>query len=161
MSRVAVSDASPLILLSRTGYLEFLDLLNSPVQVPAAVADEIREKGEQDITVQTLRDDPRLEVVKSPEIPQEIRRRDLGSGESAVLAVAQALPEAIVLLDDLAARRCAQVLGIPVVGTAGLVLGAKRRGLISEARTALERLRAHGMYLAPKTLRELLRRVEE
>lgn len=161
MSRVAVSDASPLILLSRTGYLEFLDLLNSPVQVPAAVADEIREKGEQDITAQTLRDDPRLQVVKSPEIPQEIRRRDLGSGESAVLAVAQALPEAIVLLDDLAGRRCAQVLGIPVVGTAGLVLGAKRRGLISEARTALARLQAHGMYLAPKTLQELLRRVEE
>jgi hypothetical protein len=50
LSRVAISDASPLILLSRTGYLEFLGLLDSPVQVPAAVADEIRDKGEQDIT---------------------------------------------------------------------------------------------------------------
>lgn len=161
MSRVAVSDASPLILLSRAGYLEFLELLNPPVQVPAAVAREIRQKGESDVTVQTLKRDSRLVIVNAPPLPPEISRRDLGAGESAVLAVAQAHPGVLALLDDLAARRCAQALEIPVLGTAGLVLGAKRRGLISEARVIFERLQAHGMYLSPRTLERLLGRVGE
>ena len=161
MSRVAVSDASPLILLSRAGYLDFLELVDPPVQVPAAVAEEIRQKGERDITVEALKNDSRLVVVEAPPLLPEIRRRDLGAGESAVLAVAQKLQDAIALVDDLAARRCAEDLGIRVVGTAGLVLGAKRKGLIEEARTVFERLKAHGMYLSPKTLEGLLRRVGE
>lgn len=161
MSRVAVADASPLILLSRADYLQFLELLEPPIQVPDAVAQEIRQKGEADIAVQTLNNDTRLKVVEAPPIPASIGNRDLGAGEAAVLAVAQALPEPIALLDDLAARRCAQDLDIPVVGTAGLVLAAKRRGVIDEARLVLERLMAHGMYLSPRTLNALLRRVEE
>jgi len=161
LSSVAVADASPLILLSRADYLQLLKLLDPPIQVPDTVAQEIRQKGEEDITVQTLNRDSRLEIVRAPPIPVTISRRDLGAGESAVLAVAQALPDSIALLDDLTARRCAQALDIPVMGTAGLVLAAKRRGVIGEARPVLERLMAHGMYLSPRTLKELLRRVEE
>jgi predicted nucleic acid-binding protein len=67
----------------------------------------------------------------------------------------------VALLDDLEARRCADSLHIPVLGTVGVVLLAKRGGVIPSARPVLEKLVAVGMYLSGRTLSEALRRVEE
>lgn len=61
------------------------------------------------------------------------------------------------LLDDAAARRCAGSLRIPYTGTAGLVLLAKRRGLIPAASAVLGELIAAGMYMSPAALADLLR----
>ena len=66
-----------------------------------------------------------------------------------MLAWAYTYPNTEAIVDDLAARRCAAALGIPVRGTLGLVLTAKQRGVIPAARPILERLRGSGMYLRP------------
>jgi predicted nucleic acid-binding protein len=52
-------------------------------------------------------------------------------------------------------------LGIPVRGTLGIVLAAKRRGLIPLARPVIDDLFATGLYLSRKVLEEALRRVNE
>lgn len=54
----------------------------------------------------------------------------------------------IAIIDDLAARRCASALSVPVRGTLGLVLVARRRGVISSARQMIGQLRDVGMYLS-------------
>lgn len=64
-------------------------------------------------------------------------------------------------MDDLAARRCAEVLGIPLIGTLGLILKAKRKGLLTSARPATEKLLAAGMYLSSKILAQALALVGE
>jgi predicted nucleic acid-binding protein len=64
-------------------------------------------------------------------------------------------------VDDLAARRCAATLGVPVRGTLGLVLIAKQRGEIPAARPVLEELRQAGMYLSDAVLNRALKRVGE
>jgi predicted nucleic acid-binding protein len=65
-------------------------------------------------------------------------------------------------VDDLAApRRCAATLGIPVRGTLGLILTAQRRGVIPQARPALENLRRSGMYLSDHILNQALKLVDE
>ena len=71
---------------------------------------------------------------------------DLGPGESSVLAYVMAHRPMIAIIDDLSARHCAEVFRIPVSGTLGLVLTAKKRGVIPFARPALEHLRQSGMY---------------
>jgi predicted nucleic acid-binding protein len=53
------------------------------------------------------------------------------------------------------------VLGIPVHGTLGLVLLAKKRGRIEKARPVLDRLRSAGMYLSDRVLDEALKLVGE
>jgi len=78
-----------------------------------------------------------------------------------VLAWAHARPGTLAILDDLAARRCAATLRIPVRGTLGLVLAAKRRGRIPAARPVLESLRASGMYLSDPVLNKALALVGE
>ncbi len=66
-----------------------------------------------------------------------------------------------VILDDLAARRCAKYLEIPVRGTLGLVLIAKQRNVIPSARRVLEKLRLAGMYLSDRVMNQALARVKE
>jgi predicted nucleic acid-binding protein len=67
-----------------------------------------------------------------------------------------AIPGTEVILDDLAARRCAATLGIPVRGTLGIVITAKQRGAIPAARPVLEQLRLCGMYLSDRVINQAL-----
>ena len=66
-----------------------------------------------------------------------------------------------LIVDDLAARRCAATLGIPVRGTLGFILTAKKRGVIPEARPVLEKLRQSGMYLSDRILNQALALIGE
>jgi predicted nucleic acid-binding protein len=78
-----------------------------------------------------------------------------------VLAWAYANPGTQAIIDDLSGRRCADALGIPVRGTLGLVLAAKKRGKIASARAAIDRLLDSGMYLSESVLKKSLALVGE
>ena len=85
----------------------------------------------------------------------------LGPGESSVLAWAHSHLGSEAIIDDLAARRCAAALRIPVRGTLGLTLIAKQCGHIASARQVLEQLRHGGMYLSDKVMNGALALVGE
>lgn len=124
MDRIAVANASPLIFLTRASLLHLLRHFARRILVPEAVHSEIREKGSDDITVQALEISPWIEVVSPPPVPEQILGSGLGPGESSVLALAYANRGMEAIIDDLAGRRCASLLGIPVRGTLGIVLAA-------------------------------------
>lgn len=154
-------NASPLILLTKAGLLDLLQLLSQEVVVPAAVAMEIQQYGVRDLTAQAIAQTKWLVVVETPPVPELIQSWDLGPGESAVLTWGYVHPNTEVIVDDLAARRCAVALGIPVRGTLGLVLTAKQRGIIPAARPILEQLRDSGMYLSERVMNQALALVGE
>jgi predicted nucleic acid-binding protein len=52
------------------------------------------------------------------------------------------------LVDDKAARRCGQALGITTIGTGGLLILAKRRGLIPSISPGIQALRDAGLWLS-------------
>ncbi|NES22685.1 MAG: DUF3368 domain-containing protein [Symploca sp. SIO3E6] len=131
------------------------------VLVPSTVAAEIRQYGTTDVTFQSLSQTEWLVIVETPSLPESVRACNLDPGESAVLAWAYNYPQTEAILDDLAARRCANSLEIPVRGTLGLVLRAKQQGKISSARTILEQLRQSGMYLSEQVLNQSLKLVGE
>lgn len=154
-------NASPLIFLAGTDFLSLLQVAGPEIVVPGPVAEEIRAGGAADAAVRALESTPWLTVVESPSLPAAIQAWDLGNGEASVLAWAHATPGTLAILDDLAARRCAATLRIPVRGTLGLVLAAKQRGRIPAARPILESLRASGMYLSDPVLNKALALVGE
>lgn len=78
-------------------------------------------------------------------MPERVAEWGLGHGESAVLALALELG-ATAVVDDRAARRCAGVLGVPVIGTFGVILRAKRRGLLSDAAPSIRSVLAAGLF---------------
>ncbi len=162
MGNFPAINTSPLIFFSKTDLLELLhETVNSDIIVPEAVAREIQTYGEQDITLQALSSKNWLVIRETPPIPSIIENWDLGAGESAVLAWGYTNPGTEVILDDLAARRCATTLKIPVRGTLGLVLIAKQRGLIPSARPIIDRLRQSGMYLSDPIVNQSLKSVGE
>ena len=152
MANPAVVNASPLIYLARADLFDLLRLAGDPVLVPDPVATEILARGADDSTARRIATTAWIEQVVGLPPPPEILAWDLGVGESSVLAWALAHPGCRAVVDDLHGRRCAEALGIPLRGTVGLVLRARRAGQLVSARAALETLRAAGMYLSQQIL---------
>ena len=157
----AVINASPLIFFTRGRHMDILHDFASPIFVPEPVADEIKMRGPKDVTAKALDNTSWLEVVPTPATPEVIMEWGLGPGESAVLAFAHANPGMEAIIDDLNGRKCATLLKIPVRGTLGIVLVAKKRGLIPQARPVIEKLIDSGLYLSRQILDEALKRVDE
>ena len=81
----------------------------------------------------------------------------MGAGETQVIALGLMKPRSVLILDDGLARLVAQRLKLPVVGTLGILLGAKRRGRISHLEPLLKRLEGSGFRLSPKTRAAVLK----
>jgi predicted nucleic acid-binding protein len=156
-----VVNASPLIFLAGSSRLDLLARAGGRIEVPKAVAEEIRRFGPRNRAAEALDRMPWLQVVEDALVPPSVMAWDLGPGESAVLARAIAHPVAAVVLDDLEARLCARAHGLEVRGTLGLVVEARRRGDIPSARAVMEELRAAGMYLTDRVLNRALAEVGE
>lgn len=156
----AVIDASPLIFLARSRHLHLLQAFAQTIWVPEPVADEISRRGSQDVTVQAIENTSWLVTRSTADTPVAILQWRLGPGESATLALALAHGKEAII-DDLAGRKCAASLNIPVRGTLGIVLAAKQCGLIPQARPILEDMMSAGLYLSRMVLEQALRRVGE
>jgi hypothetical protein len=57
------------------------------------------------------------------------------------------LGAALLLLDEQPARRLATSLGLRVIGTVGLLMAAKQRGLLTKIRPELDRLLAVRFFM--------------
>ncbi|MGH2615225.1 MAG: DUF3368 domain-containing protein [Thermomicrobiales bacterium] len=82
--------------------------------------------------------------------------RMLGPGERAAIALATQLSADFIVLDDLSARMAATELGLTVIGSLGLLVRAKERGLISEVRSLMEGMTSHGLYASGELYRHIL-----
>jgi predicted nucleic acid-binding protein len=156
-----IINASPLIFLSRSHHLALLKSFADEVWVPKPVAKEILYRGQEDITAQAIKNTPWLVTQPIEGIPMSILEWRLGAGESAVLALGLTHPNTEVIIDDLAGRKCADSLDIPVRGTLGLVLVAKKRGVIPAARPVMEDMMRAGLYLSKRILDRALEKVGE
>ncbi|MFM8291991.1 MAG: DUF3368 domain-containing protein [Planctomycetia bacterium] len=154
-------NASPLIFLARGGHLELLQSFGGEVLVPGIVAEEIRRRGPTDLTARALQSHDWLVEVPALPPPPAVLSWALGPGESAVIAEALRRRDARVVIDDLAGRKCAAAFGLRVAGTLGIVLRARRLGLIPAARPVLEDLVAGAMYLSRSVLDRGLAAVDE
>lgn len=161
VSEAPVVNASPLIYLAHSGLIPLLEIAGTPVRIPGAVAAEIRRRGPEDPTVRILRDVPWLEEIDPVESHPRVALWNLGPGETTVLSWALDHPGCVAIIDDRAGRRCAEFLGIPFIGTLGIVLRAKRLGRIDSARPLVRRLQEAGMYLSDRVLEPALKLVGE
>ncbi len=109
-----VVNASPLIYLAEAGLLSLLRQAASSVWVPEPVAKEIRAYDPDDPTAKALASQGWLEVKPIDATTGELLAWSLGAGETSVIALAQASPGSVAVIDDLAGRRCAEALGLPL-----------------------------------------------
>jgi predicted nucleic acid-binding protein len=143
----AVLNASPMIVLAKAGFLPLLPKLVSSPVIPRAVATEIRAASTEDPAANFLAQPSWLTVVDLNPALSPLAIWRLGQGESEVLEYAYRNPGTIAILDDKAARRSASALQIPVVGTLGLLLAAKRNGLLDSLEKAVGRVKDCGLFV--------------
>jgi predicted nucleic acid-binding protein len=152
----AVLNASPMIVLARAGYLDLVPKLVSSPVIPRAVAAEIRAGEADDAAAKFLGQPSWLTVVDLNPALSPLAIWRLGLGESEVLEYARRNPGTVAILDDRAARRSATALKIPIVGTLGLLLAAKRSGLIESVEKAIERVKSCGLFVDPGTAAKVI-----
>ena len=73
----------------------------------------------------------------------------LGPGESDTICLALEIGAQWVILDERPARRLAQALGLPLIGTLGVLLASKRRGLLPAVQPCVDALVTFGFRLSP------------
>ena len=153
----AVSDSSPLISFSAIGRLELLRELFTELFVPPAVWREVVTDSGDKIGA---RDVLQARWIVQRPLPQQRLSRSIAAldpGEAEAIALASSMqPRMEILLDDYRARQVARTLGLSVVGSGGALLLAKDAGLIAAVQPMLFDLRAAGLYLGDRALRELL-----
>ncbi len=101
-----VFNASPLIVLAKSGLLDCFLQLGDSIWIPQPVADEVsRAKDPEDPSLRWIAANPLLIHPITP-ISPFLMAWDLGAGESAVIALTATKSESIAILDDLTTRRC-------------------------------------------------------
>ena len=160
MLTTAVCDASPLIVLARAGYLDVLNQLFERVVIPDAVKQEILSGPAEDPARFALESGSGIDVVKfEPEVTPLACWR-LGRGETEVIEYARLHLGAVALLDDLSARRTANALGLPVLGTLGLLAMALRGNPNAFADEAVKRLEAAGLFVDHKVIDAVIEKMK-
>lgn len=144
-----VCNSSPLIGLEQIGQLRILNALFGTIAVPPAVVQEVAPSValpawiEQQALVQNI----------GPLIMQA----SLGQGESEAISLALESNARLIILDDRPARRLAQSLSLPVIGTLGTLLLAKKKNLIPAIKPCLEELLRFDFRIAPVLYEQVLK----
>ena len=153
----AISNTSPLLYLYRIGAINWLPELFDEVWIPEAVKNELLAGRSKGYDVPNPDDYPWLSVVNPKSMPSEWLALDLGVGEIAAMALALENPKRIVLLDDMLARRTAQVAGLQVWGTLKVLLEAKSRGLVDKIEPYITKLSESGMWVSAEVRQRILK----
>ena len=157
-----VCDTGPLIALAKVDKLLLLPKLRSNIYIPTAVHRELLGKSgsererlqeafdayleiEQDITIS-----PSVDIVTS----------HLDEGERQAIALAYNR-DATMLIDERLGRQAAQRLGLTITGSAGLLLYAKKRNLISEVVPILIEMRQRGYWLSDALVKLVAQQANE
>lgn len=159
---IIVSDATPISELAKVGCLTLLPDLFGTVVIPEGVFNELRA-GEhpvsnlvQDLswlTVVTVNDRQKINEL------QKVNKLDLG--ESEAIALAEEVGAAQVLIDERAARRVAKQRHLPLIGTMGVLLLAKRRGLLTEVKGILDQMKSKGTRISDRLYGQVLTLAQE
>jgi predicted nucleic acid-binding protein len=159
---VAFVNASPLIGLAHLDALAWLRKLHGRALITPTVRSEVLtglgRPGEAEIAaairrreIGVLRRDP-----PGPLLPA------LDDGEASTIRAALAHgPGALVILDELSARKAARRLGLHCTGTAGVIVEAKRARLVRTAGPLFKRLAESGFHLSPDFVAAVLAELGE
>lgn len=153
----AVADTSPLILLEKAGYLWILKKLCQTVLIPPAVDQEWLRPGSYEVPgwlcVSNLTPEANVAADKLTD--------KLDKGEAEAIALFQSIGADLLLLDDLKGRKEAISIGLPVTGTVGVLVAAKRKGFLPELGPVLDVLKKHRYYMSEELLAKALLLADE
>lgn len=153
---IVVGDSSALIALHGLEAWSLLPQLFGEVHVPDAVWQEVFLAARYSASMPA----PPAWLVRhaafaiASNIPETAT---LDRGEADAIQLARDLPADLLLIDEARGRKIAQRLGLRITGVVGVLVEARRRGLIPSLAAPLARLKAMDFWLSDQLVREALR----
>ena len=162
MDGCIVSNTGPLIGLAIIGHLDILDKIFDKVLVPEAVNHEMLEGGSTNRGVASYRNSPWIQVRQLSLPLDPLLGNVLDSGEASVIQLGRESGADFVLIDERKGRKIARnIYHMSVIGTARILVEAKRRGFIGSVREAIIGMRSGGYRIQDNILEFALRMASE
>jgi len=151
---ILVADASALIALATCNSLDLLEALFGNVLVPEAVFEEV-----------TAQDKPQSARLRSY-LHGKVRAVDMqhfiyldafaDAGETQAMLLYKAVTADYLLIDDRRGRKVAKINKIKTVGSMGVLLQAKRAGIISHVAPLIEQISASPIFMSENLVQIVL-----
>jgi len=155
-----IADSSPLISLALIGKLSILEQMYREICVPTAVHEEvIRSDKPCSRELKQFLNGKTKSVNNTMAV--DILLSDIGVGEAEVIVLALEHQPAMILIDDLKARKFAKMKGLNMIGTLGILLKAKREGLITELKPLLTELVSNNIRISTRIIEMTLQAAQE
>jgi predicted nucleic acid-binding protein len=156
-----VSNSSPLIALGRIQRLDLLPALFGQIRIPLAVHTEVIQRAPQLskpmwqasswLVVTPTQDNHAVSILES----------SLDWGESEAIVLAQESQADLLIIDEAKGRAIAQRIGLPLMGTVGVLLAAKNDGIIPAVRPLLDDLLANEFRISQRLYHAILTQANE
>ena len=151
--KVVVADTGVIISLIHINQLDLIEKIFVDYYIADAVWIELNNYDNPDF------DKSQLKNLKSKVVQIHSKNHlsmvmDYGESESVILY--EELNADYLLIDDNKARLVAESLNVNCIGTLGLLLKAKQKGLIKELRPLFEKMLMAGRYFSLKLLNDIL-----
>ena len=150
----AVSNSSVLISLSIIGQLDLLHKrFPDGILIPTAVWYEVVESAQGRSGAEQVAAARWIEVIGIGDTDLvTMLKTSLDTGEAEAIVLAREQNISIVLLDEKDARKVARKLGLSVLGAVGVLIWAKRAGIIDDLRSQLDALQHQGGFRLSRAL---------
>lgn len=146
MKRAVISDTSCLIALQKVEKLEILSSLFTNVTITEEVYQEFGDTLPSWIT-----------IVKNKNESKFIElQKVLDLGESSSIALALSTDNSLLIIDEIKGRKIAIKNGVEIIGTLGILILAKNKGLIDNLEKVIYDLRQNGFHISKKLMDVLL-----
>lgn len=146
---IVVSNSTPIILLQKIGQLGLVQKLYSKIYIAKAVFQEVIIDGADKIEQNDfLAKYNWIEIVKIKNVEaKQMFTTSLHDGEVETMILAMEKSADLCILDDLLARKYAKRFNLNITGTLGLLIAAKKRGIVKEIKPLIEQLVDIGMFV--------------
>ena len=156
--KVVIADTTSLISLILVGKLDLIEKSLGQYFIPEAVWNELSNYS-----------NPNFDVRKFPEIKNHVKKIQtknylssiMDLGESEAVTLYNEMEADFLLTDDNKARQIAESIGVNCIGSIGLLIKSKEKGLLIELSNIFEIWLKSGRYFSKNFLNEILKKYNE
>jgi predicted nucleic acid-binding protein len=145
MRTLIISDTACLILFDKIGKLDILKDLFHTVTITSKIAEEYKKET------------PNWIIIKDPENTSYLNvfSEILDPGEASAIALSKEIQDSLLILDDLKARQLAEELKLKYTGSIGILILAKRKGLISDIDEVISKIQTTNFRISNAIINKL------
>jgi predicted nucleic acid-binding protein len=152
---IVVCDTSPIVALVVCGKLDLLDRLFSEVYIPKSVYNELTVSGKPGAVEISEWADGKVKGVQNTQL-DKVLPLGLDAGESEALALYWEKAADYLLIDEKRGRAIAVMNGMNAIGTLGILLLAKSKGLLPLIKPSLDLLKNSSIRISPYLYKRVL-----